>query len=85
MINVLEFASACFPNRIRRLKLIFDKTQAKLEEKLDITTIMETDGDIESEDVPVKVKGPMVPDMRFKPKPNVMTNFSRPTDFQPTE
>ena len=53
MINMFEFASECFPKRIRRLKIIFDKTNAKLEKKLDITTIMETEGDIESEDVPV--------------------------------
>jgi hypothetical protein len=53
---MFEWAFFCFPRRIQRLKLIFDKTSAKIEEKLDITTIMETEGDIESEDVPIPVK-----------------------------
>ena len=69
MINLLEFASSCFPKRIQRLKVIFDKTSAKLDEKLDITTIMETEGDIESDDVPVQVREKTqngFHDMRFK-------------------
>ena len=71
MINFLEFASSCFPKRIQRLKVIFDKTSAKLDEKLDITTIMETEGDLESDDVPVQVKDRTqngFHDMSIKPK-----------------
>ena len=58
MINMFDcaFFFLCFSKRIQRLKIIFDKTSTKLEEKLDITTIMEIEGDIESEDVPIPVK-----------------------------